>query len=163
MASPLQSLIASGTKLWLDSIDPDLVLRNRALGATGATSNPIIISDLIKTGRFDAELTKLMRQGLSDHDVAWQVTDTLVRQAQKVFEPVWQEHQGGRRLRQLRARSAPGRSGPQHAGGGTNETVHRAGQEVGGRAHQPHDQDPGHAGRAGRGRRTLSRPESRST
>jgi len=94
MASPLQSLIASGTKLWLDSIDPDLVLRNRALGATGATSNPIIISDLIKTGRFDAELTKLMRQGLSDHDVAWQLTDTLVRQAQKVFEPVWQSTKG---------------------------------------------------------------------
>src|SRR5436853_623242 len=42
MPSPLQTLIASGTKLWLDSIDPDLVKRNRALGATGATSNPII-------------------------------------------------------------------------------------------------------------------------
>src|ERR1700678_3384499 len=94
MASPLQSLIAAGTKLWLDSIDPDLVVRNRALGATGATSNPIIISDLIKTGRFDADLTNLMRQGLSDHDVAWQVTDTLVRQAQKVFEPVWQSTKG---------------------------------------------------------------------
>jgi transaldolase len=50
MSSPLRSLIASGTKLWLDSIDPDLVERNRALGATGATSNPIIIADLIKTG-----------------------------------------------------------------------------------------------------------------
>src|SRR5262249_40874588 len=33
--NPLQSLIASGTKLWLDSIDPDLISRNRALGATG--------------------------------------------------------------------------------------------------------------------------------
>ena len=94
MASPLQSLIASGTKLWLDSIDPDLVQRNRALGATGATSNPIIIADLIKTGRFDAELVKLMRQGLSDQDVAWQLTDMLVRQAQKVFEPVWLSTKG---------------------------------------------------------------------
>ena len=56
--SPLQSLIATGTKLWLDSIDPDLVKRNRALGATGATSNPIIISDLIKTGRFDDDLDR---------------------------------------------------------------------------------------------------------
>ena len=53
MTSPLQSLIATGTKLWLDSVDPDLVQTNRALGATGATSNPIIISDLIKTGEFD--------------------------------------------------------------------------------------------------------------
>ncbi len=54
MPSPLQSLIACGTKLWLDSIDPDLVAANRRLGATGATCNPIIVSDLIKTGRFDA-------------------------------------------------------------------------------------------------------------
>ena len=52
MPTPLESLIATGTKLWLDSIDPELVQTNRALGATGATSNPVIISDLIKTGRF---------------------------------------------------------------------------------------------------------------
>jgi len=50
--TPLESLIATGTKLWLDSIDPDLVVANRQFGATGATSNPIIVGDLIKTGRF---------------------------------------------------------------------------------------------------------------
>src|SRR5687767_13451340 len=92
--TPLQSLIASGTKLWLDSIDPELVKHNRALGATGATSNPIIISDLIKTGRFDDSLKALMRQGLDDEAVAWQMTDQLVRQAQKVFEPVWEATRG---------------------------------------------------------------------
>lgn len=92
--TPLQSLIVCGTKLWLDSIDPDLVARNRALGATGATSNPIIISDLIKTGRFDEPLKSLMRQGLDDEAVAWQMTDQLVRQAQRVFEPVWQATKG---------------------------------------------------------------------
>ena len=37
MTTSLESLIQSGTKLWLDSIDPDLVRTNRALGATGAT------------------------------------------------------------------------------------------------------------------------------
>ena len=51
--TPLESLVACGTKLWLDSVDPAEVDRNRGFGATGATSNPIIISDLIKTGRFD--------------------------------------------------------------------------------------------------------------
>ena len=94
MTSPLQSLIASGTKVWLDSIDPDLVLRNRALGASGATSNPIIIGDLIKTGRFDQDLLRLMRDGLKDEEVAWQLTDLLVRQAQKVFLPVCQSTNG---------------------------------------------------------------------
>ena len=94
MASPLQSLIACGTKLWLDSIDPDLVVRNRAWGATGATSNPIILSDLIKTGRFDAKLEQLMHTQADDAAIAWQMTDELVHQAQQVFLPVWQETAG---------------------------------------------------------------------
>ena len=94
MASPLKSLIACGTKLWLDSIDPDLVKRNRAWGATGATSNPIILSDLIKTGRFDAKLDKLMHDQADDAVIAWQMTDELVHQAQEVFLPVWQSTAG---------------------------------------------------------------------
>jgi transaldolase len=90
MPSPLESIIASGTKIWLDSIDPDLIIKNHKLGATGATSNPIIISDLIKTGRFDDQITKLRDQGKNDDDIAWGVTDYLVRKAQDVFLPVWQ-------------------------------------------------------------------------
>ena len=82
--SPLQSLVACGTKLWLDSIDPDLVKRDRAEGATGATSNPVIISDLIRTGRFDADIQRLVKQGLSDSEVAWRLTDELVKQAQEL-------------------------------------------------------------------------------
>ena len=91
---PLETIIASGTKLWLDSIDPDLVASNRALGATGATSNPIIVSDLVKTGRFDAEIEDLMRQGLDDEQIAWQMTDRLVSDAQQVFSSVWQNSDG---------------------------------------------------------------------
>ena len=94
MASPLQSLVAAGTKLWLDSIDPDLVVRNRALGATGATSNPIIISDLLKTGRFNQEIVGLVKEGRDDAAIAWEMTDRLVRRAQEVFLPVWKETKG---------------------------------------------------------------------
>ena len=86
--TPLESLIATGTKLWLDSIDPDLVAENRKFGATGATSNPIIVSDLIKTGRFDAEIGKLIGEGLDDEAVAWKLTDHFVREAQLVFAEV---------------------------------------------------------------------------
>lgn len=88
--TPLESLVAAGTKLWLDSVDPDEVLRNRKFGATGATSNPIIISDLLKTGRFDDQMARLFGKGADDSEVAWLMTDTLVKQAQEVFLPVWE-------------------------------------------------------------------------
>src|SRR2546428_245579 len=94
MTSSLRSLIACGTKLWLDSIDPGLVAANRRLGATGATSNPIIIADLVKTGRFDDDLARLAGQGLDDKQIAWAMTDQLVRQAQEVFLPAWEETHG---------------------------------------------------------------------
>ncbi|HEY7330963.1 MAG TPA: transaldolase family protein [Gemmataceae bacterium] len=92
--TPLQSLVATGTKLWLDSVDPDEVKANRAFGATGATSNPIIISDLIKTGRFDHLLMDLIRMGNDDDSLAWGLTDHLVQEAQRVFLPVWEETKG---------------------------------------------------------------------
>lgn len=90
MTTPLQSLIACGTKLWLDSVDPASVAQNRAWGATGATSNPIIVADLIDSGRFDEALAGCLREGLRDEDIAWRLTDMLVRQAQQVFQPAWE-------------------------------------------------------------------------
>ena len=92
--SSLQSLIASGTKLWLDSIDPDLVRANRALGATGATSNPVIVAGLLKTGRFDDQLDELVLQGAPDDVIAWKLTDRLVTDAERVFHPVWEQTAG---------------------------------------------------------------------
>lgn len=94
MSQPLQALIACGTKLWLDSIDPELVASNRAWGATGATSNPIIIANLIQTGRFDRDLDRLIAEGKTDEEIAWSLTDQLVRAAQQVFHPAWKETKG---------------------------------------------------------------------
>jgi transaldolase len=90
----LASLIQTGTRLWLDSIDPELVQENYRLGATGATSNPAIVADLIASGRFDSELEELISQGLDDDRIAWELTDRLVSRAQEVFLPVW-ERTGG--------------------------------------------------------------------
>jgi transaldolase len=71
------------------------VRTNRALGATGATSNPIIISDLVKSGRYDAELDHLLHEEeLSDDNAAWAITDRVVRAAQDVFLPVWKSTKG---------------------------------------------------------------------
>ncbi len=92
--TPLESLVASGSKLWLDSVDPDEVMRNLAFGATGATSNPIIVGDLIKTGRFDSELASFIKEGLDDEAIAWRLTDMLVRKAQAAFLPAWERTAG---------------------------------------------------------------------
>jgi transaldolase len=92
--TPLQSLVATGTKLWLDSVDPVEIATNRANGATGATSNPIIISDLLATGRFDDDLKALMKAGHDDEAIAWAMTDKLVKDAQEVFAQVSAETKG---------------------------------------------------------------------
>jgi transaldolase len=94
MTTPLESLVACGTKLWLDSVDPAEVDRNLAWGATGATSNPIIIAELVETGRFDDDLTRFMRETEDDEALAWKMTDLLVRQAQAKFLPAWEKSKG---------------------------------------------------------------------
>ncbi len=132
MLSPLKSLIASGTKLWLDSIDPDLIAQS-ALGATGATSNPIILSDLIKTGRFDRQLEQLMHEQLDDAGIAWRMTDELVREAQQVFLPVCRETRGndGYVSFELDPLLEDPKLGPPHAR--ASAKLHRTGQEMVGR------------------------------
>jgi transaldolase len=90
----ISSLIQSGTKLYLDSIDPVLVKQNLEWGAVGATSNPIIISGLIQTGRFDQSIAALVAKGQNDETICWNVTDELVREAQAAFHPVWKSTKG---------------------------------------------------------------------
>jgi transaldolase len=90
----LRSLIATGTKVWLDSVDPDHVQTQSASGVTGATSNPIIVSDLIKTGRFDQKIETFIERGMDDPTIAWALTDYLVSEAQEVFQGVWEQTRG---------------------------------------------------------------------
>lgn len=94
MTNAISSLLKTGTKLWLDSVDPDLVLQNHKMGATGATSNPVIVSELIKTGRFDSQMSTLIAAGHDDSTIAWQLTDTLVGSAEKVFADIHKASKG---------------------------------------------------------------------
>jgi transaldolase len=94
MTAPLQSLVASGTKLWLDSIDPKLVELSKSQGATGATSNPIIVANIVKTGLMDGMIRELRAEGKTPEDVAWTVTNHLVSEAERVFMPVYEATQG---------------------------------------------------------------------
>ena len=90
----LKSLIASGTKVWSDSVEPSVIKTARGRGITGATSNPIIIADIIKGGAFDERIGQLIDKGLSDSDIAWELDDLLVREAQREFMPVWEQTKG---------------------------------------------------------------------
>jgi len=94
MATGIQSLIETGSKVWLDSVDPDEVKKNKAIGITGATSNPIIIAGLVESGRFDDTMASFIDDGVTDEDLAWKMTDHLVKQAQGEFHGVWQQSKG---------------------------------------------------------------------
>lgn len=90
----LKSLIGTGTKIWLDGVDPDDIRENRERGITGATSNPTIISGIVEKGGFDKRIQELVGQGLDDAAIAWELDDGLVQAAQKVFLPVWEKTRG---------------------------------------------------------------------
>jgi len=90
----LKSLISCGTKVWLDGVEPEDVKRNRAQGISGATSNPIIISGILESGHFDDRITAFAEKGLDDDAIAWALDDELVKAAQQVFLPVWEQTKG---------------------------------------------------------------------
>jgi transaldolase len=94
MTTGLRSLIDSGTRVWLDSVDPEEVQTNKAKGVTGCTSNPIIIAGLVDSGRFDEQINGFIDDGLDDEALTWAMTDYLVGEAQKEFDGVWESSEG---------------------------------------------------------------------
>lgn len=94
MTDSIASLISTGTKLYLDSVEPTLVDQNLAWGAVGATSNPAIISSIVKDGGLDKRIEELIAAGHDDEAIAWQLTDDLVIDAQKKFASLNDESSG---------------------------------------------------------------------
>jgi len=92
--SPLETLLKTGTKLFLDSVEPSEVDKSLAWGATGATSNPAIISAIIDSGSRNDEVESLLKSGLDDEAIAWQLTDQLVSEAEEKFLPIHKQTAG---------------------------------------------------------------------
>jgi transaldolase len=91
MTQALQSLVQSGTKLYLDSVHPAEVDKNLAWGAVGATSNPAIISSIVAQGEMDEVIESLLQepcQSFDDAAIAWELTDRLVGGAQEKFKAI---------------------------------------------------------------------------
>lgn len=94
MSSSLASLVTAGTKLWLDSIAPDAIVASKADGATGATSNPIIVADILQNGPYKPAIAELKGQGLDADAIAWQMTDRLVTDAEASFTDIFAKTKG---------------------------------------------------------------------
>ena len=94
MSESIRSLISTGTKLYLDSVDPAEVDQNIEWGAVGATSNPAIISAIVKAGGLDRSIESLISEGHDDEAVAWALTDQLVIDAQRKFAGTNQQSSG---------------------------------------------------------------------
>ncbi|EMI56350.1 transaldolase family protein [Rhodopirellula sallentina] len=94
MSTPLKSLIDTGTKLYLDSVEPAEVDKNLAYGAVGATSNPAIISSIIAGGGRDSQIESMLAEGKTDEEIAWTLTDQLVSEAEAKFAEIHQETKG---------------------------------------------------------------------
>jgi transaldolase len=90
----IKQLTSIGTKVWSDSVEPGIIAGAAARGITGATSNPIIIADIIKAGGLDGRIAELIGEGLDDSALAWKLNDELVTDAQQTFLPVWEQTQG---------------------------------------------------------------------
>ena len=154
MTTPLQSLVATGTKLWLDSIDPDLVARrSRARAPPGPRPIPIIISDLLKTGPVrQTDLDDLIAQQLDGRADRLANDRPIGAPGAGRFSARLARDQRQRRLRQLRARSAAGGSPAGRRTPSASLRYIELGKKWAAGHHEPHDQDPGHAGRTRRHR-----------
>lgn len=96
MTSSIRSLIATGTKLWFDSIEPTGVVESKRSGVTGATSNPIIVTEIIQNPKYREQITKMKSQGKSAYDIAWQINNQFVTAAENEFFPVFEHTRGGK-------------------------------------------------------------------
>lgn len=90
MKSPLKHLSSIGTKLWVDSVDLGLVAADVPRGATGATSNPVIIEGLVRAGHGKDVLEYGLRSGLDHEAIAWQLTDHLVTAVETHLRPIFE-------------------------------------------------------------------------
>ncbi len=103
-ASPLLRMTTeTPTDWWNDSCDVDDLARAIELGATGATSNPSIVLDVMrKDGAYWLPRAQAL---IADHptwsevELSWAVVDDMAIRAAAVLQPVFEAH-GGRKGRQ---------------------------------------------------------------
>lgn len=93
-------MIAHGVDLWNDSCDLDELSEAVERGAVGATSNPVIVSTVVKAdpGTWNPRLQRLDRDhpGLSDEALAWKWVEAIAVMASRLLLPVFEHTQGAK-------------------------------------------------------------------
>src|SRR4051812_44567646 len=98
---PTQQLHELGQSLWLDNItrtmlsDGTLARYIDEFSVTGLTSNPTIFDKAITGGdAYDEQLSELTEGDASPEEAFFELALTDLRQAAKLFEPVWERTDG---------------------------------------------------------------------
>lgn len=96
--TPLQKTKELGTDFWNDSCDFIELTEAVRAGATGATSNPVIVHTVVKNRSQELRplLQKLIRYfpKATEDDLAWKLIDDLGIKAAKILEPVFEATKG---------------------------------------------------------------------
>jgi transaldolase len=98
-ASPLGRTIATtATDIWNDSCAIDELEYAISFGATGATANPTIVTDVWKKapGQWRDRVHELGREhpAWSEVDLAWAIVDEMSVQGARLLEPTFAAHEG---------------------------------------------------------------------
>lgn len=98
MPSRMQQTIALGADFWNDSCDLRELAHAVQEGATGATSNPVIVATAIKSD--SATWVPVLDALVADFphdiedDVAWKLIEAVGRRAAALLQPVWEKTRG---------------------------------------------------------------------
>jgi transaldolase len=97
-ATPIGRTIALGADFWNDSCDPRELGDAVAQGATGATSNPVIVCTALKgdPGAWVPVLDALISDfpTASEDDLAWKLIESIGVKAAALLRPAWERTQG---------------------------------------------------------------------
>lgn len=87
-----------GTDFWNDSCDPHELAEAVSEGAVGATSNPVIVHQVVQQGgsKWTAVLDGLVAANAerTEDEIAWQLIAVLGREAAEILRPVYDATQG---------------------------------------------------------------------
>ena len=98
MPSKMQQTVALGADFWNDSCDLRELGHAVQEGATGATSNPVIVATAVKAD--PATWTPVLDALVSDFphdtedDLAWKLIEAIGRRAAALLHPVWEATRG---------------------------------------------------------------------